>query len=134
MEISGAPVGTTPRGGLRSFGLIARELTREIEDRAAALGRVDARIGFEKIGRTRLGQECYLLRQRTRRFGLVEIADEIDDAAFQRFADLDQARKANAVGAVFIFLNLLKGNPDSTCKLILRKPKLLAAQTDTRSE
>src|SRR5580698_6462029 len=66
------------------LGLVVGELAREIEDRAPALGRLDAGIGLEQVAGAGLGQMRDLARQRTGALGLVEIADQVADAAVER--------------------------------------------------
>src|SRR6185312_13487745 len=114
--------------------LIVGELAGQVQDRTPTLGRVDAGVSLEQVAGAGLRQERDLARQRSRALGLVEIADQIGDAAFQRLGDLHQPREADAVGAVLVFLHLLKGDADGARQLILGETQFLAPQAYARAE
>jgi len=65
---------------------------------------------------------------------LFEIADQVGDTSFEGARNPDQARKADAVGAVLVLLHLLKRNPDSLPQIALRMSKFLAALADPSTE
>jgi hypothetical protein len=133
-KTSGAGVAALAAGGADRLRLVGGELAREIEDGAPALGRLDAGIRLEQVAGARLGQMRDLARQRARALRLVEIADQIADAAFERFGDLHEPREADAVRPMLVFLHLLERDADSARELVLAHSQFLAAQPDAGAQ
>src|SRR5260370_30629794 len=139
----GASPATTTTGGVfesrrlfRPGGLTSKRLGEveqaaahgRIVDRVIGLDQFDRlapaqRIGLEGL-RRRLGKACRD-RRRAYRIGVVE---KERHRHIQHLAQLIEPAGADAVGAAFVFLHLLKGQADRLAELLLREAEHVAAQ------
>lgn len=90
------------------LALGVRDLPGKSEENAAALYRGDLCVGRNEVPGPSHGQASSQIGESADAFQRIEVTDQVGQAAIERGREFREAREAYAIGAAFIFLDLLE--------------------------